>query len=89
VLARDPVAVGLRPYVVLRVGHPGTAHVEVEPAQRAALQPCPPADPVARLEHPDRAAARLELAGGDEAREAGADDEDVDHEGASYSLRVR
>jgi hypothetical protein len=49
----------------------------------------PPADPVARLEHANRAAARLQLTGGDEAREAGADDEDVDHAGGSYSLAVR
>jgi hypothetical protein len=52
--------------VALGVGDPGAAHVEVEPAQRAALQPHPPADPVARLEHANEAAARLELAGGDE-----------------------
>ena len=65
-LARDAVAVGLRPHVGLHVGDPGAAHAEVDAPQRAALQSHPPADPVARLEHEHRAAARLQLAGGDE-----------------------
>ena len=89
VLARDSVAVGLGPHVALHVGEPGTAHVEVESAQRAALHPHAPADPVARLEHPHRAAAGLQLAGRDEAREAGADDEDVDHGPGSYRVALR
>ena len=88
-LARDAVAVGLGPHVALHVGDPGAAHVEVQPAQRVALQPHATADPVARLEHPHRAAAGLQLAGRDEAREAGADDEDVDHGREATALRVR
>ena len=51
VLAHGAVAIGLRPDVALHVGEPRAAHVEVEPAQRVALQPDAPADPVARLEH--------------------------------------
>ena len=51
VLACDAVALGLGPDVALHVGDPGAAHVEVEPAQRVALQPDAAADPVARLEH--------------------------------------
>ena len=77
-LPRDAVAVRLRPDEALHVGDPRGAHVEVQPAQRAPLQPHPPADPVARLEHPHGVPARLELARRDEPREAGADDDDVD-----------
>ena len=55
-LADDAVAVGLRPHVALHVRDPRAAHVEVEPAEGAALQPHPPADPVARLEHEHRPA---------------------------------
>ena len=86
-LALDAVAVGLGPDVGLHVGDPGAAHVEVEPAQRAALQPRAAADPVARLQDADRLAARLELARGDEPRQAGADHEDVDHAGEYRSRR--
>ena len=77
VLALDAVAVGLGPDEALRVGDPRAAHVEVEPAQRAALQPDAPADPVARLEHAHAVPARLELAGGDQPGETGADHEHV------------
>ena len=77
VLAGHAVAVGLRPHRRLAVGHPRAAHVEVEPAERVALHPHAAADPVARLQHRHRAAARLELTGGDEATEARADHHDV------------
>ena len=84
VLARDAVAVGLRPDVRLAVGDPGAAHVEVESGERAALDPEAAADPVARLDHGDLAAGRLEVAGGDETRQPRPDDDHVEHAPRKY-----
>ena len=89
VLARDAVAVALRPHVRLAVRHPGAAHVEVEAAQGVALQPHAPADPLARLQHGHAPPAGLEVARRDEAGEPGADDEDVEHAASRRARRIR